>query len=181
MDGKISELEKAIYIPFVYRSSLEKHLNFEFRYLSKHSSFISLQTFQSFSSMPSILSRKLYFTMNKRNNQQLSKEEFINGFTTMYYGSVEERVRFLFEFLSYDAETISVEDLKIILYHMIIGEVNANRDIEQVDSLIAKMRNDIKERGESEGGVSDKKIRFEDFMRYLYKDCGVYYLFFSFL
>ena len=180
MDGKISELEKAIYIPFVYRSSLEKHLNFEFRYLSKHSSFISLQTFQSFSSMPSILSRKLYFTMNKRNNQQLSKEEFINGFTTMYYGSVEERVRFLFEFLSYDAETISVEDLKIILYHMIIGEVNANRDIEQVDSLIAKMRNDIKERGESEGGVSDKKIRFEDFMRYLYKDCGVYYLFFSF-
>ena len=180
MDGKISELEKSLYIPFIYRSSLEKHLNFEFRYLSKQSSFISLQTFQAFSPMPSILSRKLYFTMNKRNNQRLSKEEFVNGFGTIYYGSVEEKVRFIFDFLSYDARTISVEDLRIMLYHMFFWGMDATGENKQVDALIAKMKEDIKEEGEGEGDVSENKITFEDFMRYLYKDCGIYYLFFSF-
>ena len=98
MDELLSELEQSITISFLYRTSLEKHLNYEYEYLSNHSASISLFAFQSFSNMPYIISRKLYNTMNTSKNQKLSKEEFINGFITVYFGSIEERLKFLFDF-----------------------------------------------------------------------------------
>ena len=105
MDELLSELEQSITISFLYRTSLEKHLNYEYEYLSNHSASISLFAFQSFSNMPYIISRQLYNTMNTSKNQKLSKEEFINGFITVYFGSIEERLKFLFDFFTPSLKT----------------------------------------------------------------------------
>ena len=170
MDEFLSELEQSISISFLYRTSLEKHLNYEYEYLSNHSASISLFAFQSFSNMPYIISRKLYNTMNISNNQKLSKEEFINGFITVYFGSIEERLKFLFDFFSFDNRTIHIKDLKILLNNIILFSQIPTNLIEVFFGKIICDNN------------SEIIITYDEFVDYIVnKDCGIYYVFFLFM
>ena len=170
MEEFLSELEQSISISFLYRTSLEKHLNYEYEYLSNHSSSISLFAFQSFSIMPYIISRKLYNTMNISKNQKLSKEEFINGFITVYFGSIEERLKFLFDFFSFDNRTIHIKDLKILLNNIILFSQIPTNLIEVFFGKIICDNN------------SEIIITYDEFVDYIVnKDCGIYYVFFLFM
>ena len=168
MDELLSELEQSITISFLYRTSLEKHLNYEYEYLSNHSASISLFAFQSFSNMPYIISRKLYNTMNTSKNQKLSKEEFINGFITVYFGSIEERLKFLFDFFTFDNKTIHIKDLKILLNNIILfSQIPTNL----IEEFFGKIICD-----------NNSEIIFDNFVDYIVnKDCGIYYVFFLFM
>ena len=168
MDELLSELEQSITISFLYRTSLEKHLNYEYEYLSNHSASISLFAFQSFSNMPYIISRKLYNTMNTSKNQKLSKEEFINGFITVYFGSIEERLKFLFDFFTFDNKTIHIQDLKILLNNIILfSQIPTNL----IEEFFGKIICD-----------NNSEIIFDNFVDYIVnKDCGIYYVFFLFM
>ena len=170
MDELLSELEQSISISFLYRTSLEKHLNYEYEYLSNYSASISLFAFQSFSNMPYIISRKLYNTMNISKNQKLSKEEFINGFITVYFGSIEERLKFLFDFFSFDNRTIHIKDLKILLNNIILFSQIPTNLIEVFFGKIICDNN------------SEIIITYDEFVDYIVnKDCGIYYVFFLFM
>lgn len=170
MDELLSELEQSISISFLYRTSLEKHLNYEYEYLSNYSASISLFAFQSFSNMPYIISRKLYNTINISKNQKLSKEEFINGFITVYFGSIEERLKFLFDFFSFDNRTIHIKDLKILLNNIILFSQIPTNLIEVFFGKIICDNN------------SEIIITYDEFVDYIVnKDCGIYYVFFLFM
>lgn len=170
MDELLSKLDQSTNISFLYRTSLEKHLNYGYEYLSNQSASISLFAFQSFSNMPYIISRKVFYTMNTSKNEKLSKEEFINGYLTIYFGSIEERIKFLFNFLSYDSKTIHIKDVKILLNNL---SLFSQIPTKLIDAFFEKINCD---------NNSEIIINYESFVDYIVnKDCGIYYIFFLFM
>ena len=141
MEDVISKVTNRINIPSMYRPSLEKHLQFQFNFLSNATSFISLFIFRAFFSYPSALSRKLFRAMNRSKDEKLTIKEFIDGFMTIYFGSIEERAHFLFALLSYDNKTINLNDIKIMLMNLMLHWKKESM-FTAVEKLISKIELD---------------------------------------
>lgn len=174
MEDMISEINQNILIPILYQSSLEKHLQFIFTFLSNDTAFIPLFTFQSSLSMPSVLSRRLYSTMNKKKDNKLSKEEFIEGFMTVYCGSIEERIKFLFDLLSFNKATINNKDIIILLNNIVVYCFHKKYNILETEKIVKELYDSNE--------TNSTEIDYDSFLKYLLlNDCGLFYIFYTFL
>ena len=170
MDGKISEINQNLNLPSLYRSTTERYLHYIFKYLSRNSQAISLYTYQYSSPLPLLLSRKMFHTLNGNEDDIINEEHFVKGYMNIFYGSIDERMKFLYDFLSYNNK-LNYQDIKIIYYN-ILSSLKIDK-FSTIDELV-----DLIKKDESEG-LNISYEFFSDFL--MYKDCGLFYIFYSFL
>ena len=138
MDGKISEINQNLNLPSLYRSTTERYLHYIFKYLSRNSQAISLYTYQYSSPLPLLLSRKMFHTLNGNEDDIINEEHFVNGYMNIFYGSIDERMKFLYDFLSYNNK-LNYQDIKIIYYNILSSlKIDKFSSIDELVDLIKK-------------------------------------------
>ena len=122
----IQFFENSIFIPNIYDNALNFFFKLEFNFLSCNSDYIDLITFQSYLDIPFLFSKRL-FNVFSNNKKILSKDNFIKYLSIIFFGFVEEKIKFLFTFLSFKNELINKNDLKIFLNNLIL-DLSSNFD-----------------------------------------------------
>ena len=68
---------------------------------------------------------------SKKNDDYLSEKEFVDYFSTIYYGTLEERAKLIFKILDFnEINKIEVNDVKLFLYHLHIFKNTYRDDID---------------------------------------------------
>ena len=79
---------------------------------------ISLISFNIYLNLPFFISQKIFHVIKNKNDDYLSEKEFVDFFSTIYYGTIEERAKLIFKILDIDNDNlIQIEDLKLFSYH----------------------------------------------------------------
>ena len=166
----IQFFENSIFIPNIYDNALNFFFKLEFNFLSCNSDYIDLITFQSYLDIPFLFSKRL-FNVFSNNKKILSKDNFIKYLSIIFFGFVEEKIKFLFTFLSFKNELINKNDLKIFLNNLILDLSsnfdNYEKDLEEYIDYIFSFSN-----------LKDN-LNYEEFKIILTNyDSGLFYIFY---
>ena len=80
--------------------------------------------FQSYFNLPFVFLKRLIYLM-WNNKQNLCKNIFMKNISLIYLGSIDEKVKFLFDYLSFENEMINKNDLSIFLNNLVL-DLSAN-------------------------------------------------------
>ena len=115
----INDFENRMYISHYYESAVNFFINLEFNFLSNETDYIYLPVFQSYCDFPYLFSKRFFFLLSN-NKETLYKDIYIKNRSLMFYGNIEDKIKFLFDFLSFENELISKKDIKIFLNNIIL-------------------------------------------------------------
>jgi Ca2+-binding EF-hand superfamily protein len=80
---------------------------------------LSKISFENFMDLPLIVTEKIFRTFDKEGKESLDLEEFVNGLYFLYAGSIEEKVKLIFEiFDSQQAGRIMKDDVLLLLSYL---------------------------------------------------------------
>jgi hypothetical protein len=92
---------------------------------------ISLISFNIYLNLPFFISQKIFNSIKNKNDDYLSEKEFVDYFSTIYYGTLEERAKLIFKILDFnEINKIEVNDVKLFLYHLHIFKNTYRDDID---------------------------------------------------
>ena len=93
---------------------------------------INLISFNIYINLPFFISQKIFNAIKKdTNTDYLSEKEFVNFFSTIYYGTLEERANLIFKILDFNKQNqIEMNDVKLFLYHLHIFKNTYRDDID---------------------------------------------------
>ena len=169
-ESLINDFENRMYISHYYESAINFFINLEFNFLSNETDYIYLPVFQSYSDLPYLFSKRFFFLLSN-NKETLYKDIYIKNRSLMFYGNIEDKIKFLFDFLSFENELISKKDIKIFINNIILDlSLNFENDEKVMEAYINYIFN-----------FSQNKdyINNEDFKNILINnDSGLYYIFF---
>lgn len=99
---------------------------------------ISKVTFSKYFQLPGIINDRLFAVFDIDCNGYLSRNEFVNGMTTLFLGEYAELIKFIFRLYDFDKnELITKEDIRIVLSYIPLKISNkfsiANFKFEQQD------------------------------------------------
>ena len=166
----IQEFDDKIYIPHIYENSFSYFLNLEFNFLSEESDYIYLPVFQSYSNLPFVFSKRLFYLMSN-NKQNLCKNVFMKIISLIYLGSIDEKVKFLFDYLSFENEMINKNDLSIFLNNLVLDlSANFQENEKNLEIYIDYIFSFSKKKD---------KINYDEFKNILSNyDSGLFYIFY---
>ena len=166
----IQEFDDKIYIPHIYENSFSYFLNLEFNFLSEESDYIYLPVFQSYSNLPFVFSKRLFYLMSN-NKQNLCKNVFLKNISLICLGSIDEKVKFLFDYLSFENEMINKNDLSIFLNNLVLDlSANFQENEKNLEIYINYIFSFSKKKD---------KINYDEFKNILSNyDSGLFYIFY---
>ena len=96
---------------------------------------ISFFSFNIYLNLPFFISQKIFKGIKKKHSDYLSENEFIDYFSTIYFGTLEERAKLLFKILDFnEINKIDINDVQLFLYHLHIFK-NIYRDDIDLDLI----------------------------------------------
>ena len=129
-------------------NSLKVYLTYEFYFLSNTPSFnpqkyndqtvLYLHSIENYFSYPMIFTKCLFHALDITKHNRITIDNYISGFYTIYYGSLEERVRFIFHLFNINNENyVHIEDVKCILgyIHIYTNKTNIEALYHIIDSF----------------------------------------------
>ena len=155
-------------------NSLKLYLTYEFYFLSNTPSFnhqkfneqtvLYLHSIENYFSYPMIFTKCLFHALDINKHNRITINNYIAGFYTIYYGSLEERVRFIFHLFNINNENyVHIEDVKCILgyIHIYTNKTNIESLYHIIDSFFE----------------SSTKLNEEDFIHRTYsKNSGILFV-----
>ena len=104
----------------------------------KQDNLLFLSNFHKFLKLPLIISSKLFSLFDSKQTKTISKMQFIEGMTKLYFPTTEqERMRWIFDFYDFDHDgLIRKSDVKLILLHFHIK--NNNCELRELDNILDK-------------------------------------------
>ena len=166
----INDFENVMYISNIYDNALNYFVNMEFNFLSDNTDYIYLSVYQSYSNIPFLFSKRFFYLLSN-NKEKLYKDVYRKTISLIFFGNLEDKIKFLFDYLAFENETINKKDIEIFLNNIILDlssnyekyEDDLNKYIDYIFSLTK----------------SKDKINYEEFKNILLNhDCGIYYIFY---
>ena len=162
--------ENKLFIPNIYDNALNFFFKLEFSFLSGNSDYIDLITFQSYLDIPFLFSERLFYVFSN-NKKLLIKDSYLKYIYIIFFGTQEEKIKLLFNFLSFKNELINKNDIKIFLNNLIL-DLSSNFDDYEKDIQIYI---------DYIFSFSNKKdnLNYEEFKNILSNyDSGLFYIFY---
>ena len=135
-------LEDLILSKYSFRTNeqaLREYLHFEYTFLSQNTSLnphkfnsnskLLLSSLENYFNLPMIITRSVFSAFDKGNKNYLTKDEYINGFVALYNGSIDIRIRMLFDIFNVNNDNfVHIEDVRCILTyaHVFYNKVNSD-------------------------------------------------------
>ena len=166
----INDFENEMYISHIYDNALNHFINMEFKFLSDNTDYIYLSIYQSYSDLPFLFSKRLFYLLSN-NKEKLYKYVYIKTISLIFLGSLEDKIKFLFDYLAFENEIINKKDIHIF-FNNIILDLSSNYekyedDLNKYINYIFSLTN------------SKDKINYEEFKNILSNhDSGIYYIFY---
>ena len=124
---------------FMPRKAFETYISEMFDSINPKNGINSI-SFNIYFNLPLFITEKIFKRITKFSKEmEISKREFIDFFSVLYYGSIEERAKLIFQILDFNNENkIYVEDIKLLLYHFhIIKNIYKDEiDLELINKMI---------------------------------------------
>ena len=124
---------------FMPRKAFETYISEMFDSINPKNGINSI-SFNIYFNLPLFITEKIFKRITKFSKEmEISKREFIDFFSVLYYGSIEERAKLIFQILDFNNENkIYIEDIKLLLYHFhIIKNIYKDEiDLELINKMI---------------------------------------------
>ena len=79
---------------------------------------VDMITIYQLTNFPLFICDKLVRALSKKRRQNLTQEEFSKGFTSLYFGSLEEKAVIIFDLCDFKHEgKIWIYDVRLLLFH----------------------------------------------------------------
>ena len=109
---------------------------------SKREKGIDIITFNTYQNLPFFISEKIFNSIKRNSKDEILESEFINFFSTIYYGKLEERAKLIFNILDFSqSNVIQIDDVKLLCYHfhLIKNTYKDDLDLILIDQMISSI------------------------------------------
>ncbi len=166
----INDFENIMYISHTYDNALNYFVNMEFNFLSDNTNYIYLPVYQSYSNFPFLFSKRFFYLLSN-DKEKLYKDVYIKTISLIFLGNLEDKIKFLFDYLTLENENINKKDIQIF-FNNIILDLSSN--FEKYEDDLNNYINYIFTLTKSKD-----KMNYEEFKNILSNhDSGIYYIFY---
>ena len=138
---------------FMPKKCFEYYMRMIFNSIKEHNSSknkrekgIDIITFHIYLNLPLFISEKIFNSIKKESRNEILESEFVNFFSTIYYGKLEERAKLIFNILDFSKNNkIKLDDVKLLSYHFHLIKNIYKDDLDLI--LIDQMISSIFEKG----------------------------------
>ena len=135
---------------FMPKKCFEYFMSMIFNSIKEHNSSkktkrikgIDIITFNIYLNLPFFISEKIFNSIKKNPDDEIIESEFINFFSTIYYGKLEERAKLIFNILDFSQNNvIKIDDVKLLSYHfhLIKNTYKDDLDLILIDEMISSI------------------------------------------
>ena len=135
---------------FMPKKCFEYFMSMIFNSIKEHNSSkktkrkkgIDIITFNIYLNLPFFISEKIFNSIKKNPDDEILESEFINFFSTIYYGKLEERAKLIFNILDFSQNNvIKIDDVKLLSYHfhLIKNTYKDDLDLILIDEMISSI------------------------------------------
>ena len=166
----INDFENIMYISHTYDNALNSFVNMDFNFLSDNTNYIYLPVYQSYSNFPFLFSKRFFYLLSN-DKEKLYKDVYIKTISLIFLGNLEDKIKFLFDYLTLENENINKKDIQIF-FNNIILDLSSN--FEKYEDDLNNYINYIFTLTKSKD-----KMNYEEFKNILSNhDSGIYYIFY---
>ena len=166
----INDFENIMYISHTYDNALNYFVNMDFNFLSDNTNYIYLPVYQSYSNFPFLFSERFFYLLSN-DKEKLYKDVYIKTISLIFLGNLEDKIKFLFDYLTLENENINKKDIQIF-FNNIILDLSSN--FEKYEDDLNNYINYIFTLTKSKD-----KMNYEEFKNILSNhDSGIYYIFY---
>lgn len=175
-------LDEIIQSKYSYKNNentLRQFLTYEFYFLSNNISLnplkfnthskINFPAVENYFTFPMIFTKCLFHALDSQGTHSLSLEDYVNGFTTLYTGNFDDKIKFIFKMFNINNDSyVHIEDIRCVLRYSHI--YYDKRKIELLNQII----DDFFGRR--------RVFNVDDFIkRTIKKNCGLFFIILSIL
>ena len=135
---------------FMPKKCFEYFMSMIFNSIKEHNSSkktkrkkgIDIITFHIYLNLPFFISEKIFNSIKKESRNEILESEFVNFFSTIYYGKLEERAKLIFNILDFSQNNvIKIDDVKLLSYHfhLIKNTYKDDLDLILIDEMISSI------------------------------------------
>ena len=122
-------LDEIIQSKYSYKNNenaLRQFFTYEFYFLSNNISLnplkfnthskIILPAVENYFTFPMIFTKCLFHALDSQGTNSISLEDYVNGFTTLYTGTFEDKIKFIFKMFNINNDSyVHIEDFRCVL------------------------------------------------------------------
>ena len=127
---------------------------------------ISLKSFLDYMDIQEFIGQRIFKYLNKSKTNKLNKNDFCSGLNNLYYGEVENLIKFTFFLADFNRDgMIYKSDMKLILaYIPAATEFSQKLKIKQINSIINIFFQEKIDKNEQD---VEKEINYEKYLKYV--------------
>ena len=127
---------------------------------------ISLKSFLDYMDIQEFIGQRIFKYLNKSKTNKLNKNDFCSGLNNLYYGEVENLIKFTFFLADFNRDgMIYKSDMKLLLaYIPAATEFSQKSRVKQIESIIDIFFDENKKKNKK---GEEKEISYDTFYKYI--------------